>query len=1430
MKRLLRVCVAVWCCASVFSGLSQGSEQRGGDEGTFKWVPGAQGDAPEWAQRMYSGAANFHEVVDLREAYWRSRPYQKDMHERNFKHWLMHVEHRVAPDGTIQDAGEWAQEQFDAGGGATGQWSRQADATDPEWQAIGPFETWNDESQGHFPVSWQCNLYCFDQCVSNPDVAIAGIEAGDLFKTTDRGLTWTPATLGVPGIRTVTQCAVAPTSASTFYFVSNNTVYGTVNAGTTWDLLYNLGSSANQMVVHPWNAEIVYVATNNGLRRTLDGGASWSTVISGKVWDVRFHPTDATVVYALVHELNPERCAFHRSDDAGATFSLHDAGYFVPSSASAAADDGGRIGVTPADPDRVYVALIGKGKASDTGWIGLYRSDDKGSNWSNPNGQDGAPYDVDVHPSLATGNMNGTGIYQGFYDFGMAVSHNDADRVWVGVTALNATSDGGVTWQRIGAYGAGTYDIGWVHPDIQDLHVQGNDVWVATDGGLNYSNDELTTHESRKYGIYNTTLWGFSQGWNTDVQSGGRYHNGNTAYRQDFGTGQHLRLGGAEAPTGYVNALDANEIRFSDISDLRLPQAFEGTPVAIGNMSMYPNESYVDSRSSELVQDAVYADFLALGNGSGFYRSFDGGAGFELMHDFGGGASVLEIEQGRENRDVFYAVVRSGGACVLHRSEDGGNSWSPTSGLPSNWSSMEVALNPANDNDVWVIKADDDEIRRSVNGGNSWSNPGESLSDALQGEALRDVVCLGDAGTVVVSTTGAFHQAQGEDVWTSFGTGLPARWAPFECLPFYRDAVLRVGDKGKGIWQADFPFVPAPLAQPMTANAEVYCAGDSVYFECHSILVHNGASWAWSFDPEPEFVSSTTARNPTVVFGEGGVYDVSLTVTNADGVSDTKSVPGMVEVGPSSQCEASGTPGMALHCSGSNGYGLTHDMGLETNTFTAMAWVYPEGIQPEYSAMVISAGNGGGFNFRQNNELGYHWPNGAWWWSSGLYVPQNQWSHVAMTVAPDGVRVYLNGQEAYHAFTPDMGQQTTQFLGSYRGWGSRNMTGAIDEVKVWNRTLTQEEVREQRHLTLTQAAVESDPDLVGYYQFNEDTYFLVNKHGSSTHGVFTGPASLAPSAAVVGSGVLDRITVDASGVYPLTAVGGSLNVAAGASVPGGEVVVNRLDPDPNAPPAQALPFGYWVVDEYGPGAFDAGTSWEIGTAAGFLDSWADGLGSLSLVERNATGTNAWSEPCTVVAVSDQTAVYDGSCGAVSAAQYVLVSEVCAFDSTAAGLCPGTSMGWGNTVVDGPGTYHYIGTLNGECQTLEVLDVQFLDPPSLYWILEGATLQSAGGWTDHTWSLNGSALEATGSTLALVGAGDYTLTATDPGTGCTVGFTGTVGCPGDLDGDLIVGVSDILQLLGSFGCLGECGNTDVNADGAVNVTDVLFILGLFGSSC
>jgi hypothetical protein len=55
------------------------------------------------------------------------------------------------------------------------------------------------------------------------------------------------------------------------------------------------------------------------------------------------------------------------------------------------------------------------------------------------------------------------------------------------------------------------------------------------------------------------------------------------------------------------------------------------------------------------------------------------------------------------------------------------------------------------------------------------------------------------------------------------------------------------------------------------------------------------------------------------------------------------------------------------------------------------------------------------------------------------------------------------------------------------------------------------------------------------------------------------------------------------------------------------------------------------------------------------------------------------------------------------------------------------------------------------------------------------------------------------------------------------------CPGDLDGDLVVTVSDILNVLSEFGCASKC-TADLNGDGAVNVTDVHLVLSAFGTSC
>ena len=55
------------------------------------------------------------------------------------------------------------------------------------------------------------------------------------------------------------------------------------------------------------------------------------------------------------------------------------------------------------------------------------------------------------------------------------------------------------------------------------------------------------------------------------------------------------------------------------------------------------------------------------------------------------------------------------------------------------------------------------------------------------------------------------------------------------------------------------------------------------------------------------------------------------------------------------------------------------------------------------------------------------------------------------------------------------------------------------------------------------------------------------------------------------------------------------------------------------------------------------------------------------------------------------------------------------------------------------------------------------------------------------------------------------------------------CPGDIDGDNAIGVSDILGVLSEFGCSANC-NVDLDEDGQVGVSDILQVLAQFGEVC
>ena len=52
---------------------------------------------------------------------------------------------------------------------------------------------------------------------------------------------------------------------------------------------------------------------------------------------------------------------------------------------------------------------------------------------------------------------------------------------------------------------------------------------------------------------------------------------------------------------------------------------------------------------------------------------------------------------------------------------------------------------------------------------------------------------------------------------------------------------------------------------------------------------------------------------------------------------------------------------------------------------------------------------------------------------------------------------------------------------------------------------------------------------------------------------------------------------------------------------------------------------------------------------------------------------------------------------------------------------------------------------------------------------------------------------------------------------------------DLNGDLLVSVADILEMLGDFGCVENC-DADLTGDNAVSVEDLLTLLANFGLEC
>jgi hypothetical protein len=189
--------------------------------------------------------------------------------------------------------------------------------------------------------------------IDEPGVLFAGIEPGALFRSEDRGETWTlneglynhphrkdwfPGAGGL-GLHTI---ILDPTNKQRMYIaVSTGGCYRTDDGGNSWqacnknvradflpEKFPEFGQCVHKMVLHPNRPQVLYQQNHCGVYRSDNAGDDWIDIGEGKLpsrfgFPIAVHPHDPETIYVVLEESDDYRLsvdgqfAIWRSNDSG---------------------------------------------------------------------------------------------------------------------------------------------------------------------------------------------------------------------------------------------------------------------------------------------------------------------------------------------------------------------------------------------------------------------------------------------------------------------------------------------------------------------------------------------------------------------------------------------------------------------------------------------------------------------------------------------------------------------------------------------------------------------------------------------------------------------------------------------------------------------------------------------------------------------------------------------------------------------------------------------------------------------------------------------------------------------------------------------------------------------------------------------------------
>jgi photosystem II stability/assembly factor-like uncharacterized protein len=424
----------------------------------------------------------------------------------------------------------------------------------------------------------------------NPNVYYVVTGAGGLWKSENRGITFTPI-FDEGGSFSLSCIVIDPKNSNILWLGTGENsnprasmfgdgVYKSADAGKTW-MRVGLEKSEHigNIKIDPRNSDVVYVAAqgplwssggDRGVYKTTDGGKNWKAVLTVSpdtgANELVIDPNNPDVLYASAWQRRrgvgqfigggPES-AIYKSTNAGGTWTKLAGG--LPKG------DMGRITIAvdpKAKPTRVYALCNAKREES-----GFYRSDDASITWTRYG------HFVAVGRGGGGGFGGGQGASDDWYRGGdpgyyheIIVDPIRPDTLWSMNTNLDRSEDGGKTWKQVpisynenyGAVHVDFHDV-WSNPTDRNHYIVGNDggAYETYDDGKNFRHfDNLPVTQFYRVAVDNSKPFYKICGGAQDNNS--MCGPSRTANRVGIRTSDWIVVGGGDGFQSRVDPEDSN--------------------------------------------------------------------------------------------------------------------------------------------------------------------------------------------------------------------------------------------------------------------------------------------------------------------------------------------------------------------------------------------------------------------------------------------------------------------------------------------------------------------------------------------------------------------------------------------------------------------------------------------------------------------------------------------------------------------------------------------------------------------------------------------------------------------------------------------------------------------------------------------------------